>query len=84
MVYVDPQDLGYKPFLQRWIAKWPETEQQNFITEIFDHLLGPVLSFLQIGPHGPSKSSPKMTVPQTDLNVVRKHLVPFLFLIFNI
>ncbi|XP_071441594.1 dynein axonemal heavy chain 10 [Hetaerina americana] len=70
MVYVDPQDLGYKPFLKRWIMQWPDPEQQSFIEDIFKQYIENVLGFLKIGPLGPSRSSPKMIISQTDLSVV--------------
>ncbi|XP_046382890.1 dynein axonemal heavy chain 10 [Ischnura elegans] len=70
MVYVDPQDLGYKPFLKRWIQEWPDRGQQHFIEDIFNQYIDSFLGFLKVGPLGPSRNSPKMVIPQTDLSLV--------------
>jgi dynein heavy chain len=70
MVYVDPKNLGYTPYFQRWLHTRPEREHDK-INELYERLIPDTLSFILEGVEGSSQVEPLKTIVfQTDLNMV--------------
>lgn len=72
MVFVDPKNLGYAPYWQRWLNTRHEREREK-ISELFERLISDALTFVLEGIDGSSQLQVeplKMIVPQTDLNLI--------------
>lgn len=70
MVYVDPKNLSYQPYWQRWLLSRPEREREK-INELYEHVIPETLAFVVEGIDGTIQSLPlKTIVMQTDLNMV--------------
>ncbi|XP_055846772.1 dynein axonemal heavy chain 10 isoform X2 [Episyrphus balteatus] len=70
MVYVDPKNLRYTPYWQRWVLSRPELEQ-SFLHDKFDQIIVPAISFIFEGLDGTQQGKPlKTVIPQTDLNMI--------------
>ncbi|KAL7022048.1 hypothetical protein ACKWTF_012111 [Chironomus riparius] len=70
MVYVDPKNLGYQPYWQRWLLSRPEREREK-INELYERLIPETLAFIIEGIDGSMQLEPlEMIVIQTDLNMV--------------
>jgi len=70
MVYVDPKNLGYQPYWQRWLLSRPERERDK-INELYERLIPETLAFIIEGIDGSIQLEPlKTIVKQTDLNMV--------------
>lgn len=68
MVYVDPKNLGYQPFWDKWIKGRPEKE---ILQELYEKYIPPALSYIILGQIGPQQVTPlKTIIPQTGLNMV--------------
>lgn len=69
MVFVDPKNLGYKPYWKRWLKNRPEHQQEK-LDEIFESIIKEALPFIHEGIDGTAQVTPlKMIVHQTDLNM---------------
>lgn len=70
MVFVDPKNLGYAPYWQRWINSRPEREREK-INEFYERLIPEALGYILDGIDGSAQVPPlKTIVMQTDLNMV--------------
>ncbi|KAM7359342.1 dynein heavy chain at 89D isoform 2-T2 [Cochliomyia hominivorax] len=70
MVFVDPKNLGYSPYWQRWILTRPES-QREFLQNMFERLIVQAIAFIHEGLDGTSQGNPLRTVViQTELNMV--------------
>lgn len=68
MVYVDPKNLGYQPYWDKWVKKRPEREM---LQELYEKYIPPALSYIILGQIGPQQVQPlKCIIPQTGLNMV--------------
>lgn len=68
MVYVDPKNLGYQPYWDRWVKKRPEKE---ILQELYEKYVPPSLSYIILGQIGAQQVTPlKTIIPQTGLNLV--------------
>lgn len=79
MVYVDPKNLGYQPFWDRWL----NARTEKFVRDEFSQLYGKYISAcIELVIEGLSSGKPveklKTILPQTNLNMV-KFLFRFLF-----
>lgn len=66
MVYMEPNQLGWRPLLVSWLATLPaaiEETQRQLLTELFDWMLDPVLWYLRRTCRSP--------VPTTDIMLAR-------------
>jgi dynein heavy chain len=36
MIYIDPNDLGYRPFLEAWIKKMNDLDVQDFFFDLIE------------------------------------------------
>lgn len=74
MVYVDPKNLGYRPFYSNWLrgkfAAYGETMHDS-LKELFAKYIPPLMDRVFDGIQGEEILEPyKMITPRTDLNLV--------------
>ena len=70
MVYVDPKNLGYQPYMDKWINTRNESER-NILKNLCDKYVHGAISLIIDGMLGLQQVSPlKMIIPQTSLNMV--------------
>ncbi|MED6232426.1 Dynein heavy chain 10, axonemal, partial [Ataeniobius toweri] len=70
MVFVDPKNLRYTPYWQRWVASRPEREQE-VLSRLFDKYVHGCIDMIVDGVvDGKQGQKLETVVPQTDLNMV--------------
>ncbi|KAH8382819.1 hypothetical protein KR009_005420 [Drosophila setifemur] len=70
MVYVDPKNLRYSPFWQRWVLSRPEV-QRELLNDMFEKIITQAIAFILEGLDGTTQGNPlKLVIMQTDLNMV--------------
>lgn len=70
MVFVDPKNLGYAPYWQRWLHLRAEDERK-FLDELYDKLIPELMAFVHEGIDGTQSVEPLTTiVHQTELNML--------------
>lgn len=72
MVYVDPKNLGYMPYWQRWLTQLlrPE-EEKEALAGFFDVYVSASIALIHEGLSGLQQVVPLRTIiPQTPLNMV--------------
>ncbi|CAG5923192.1 unnamed protein product [Menidia menidia] len=70
MVFVDPKNIRYTPFWQRWVNNRPEKEQEN-LTRLFEKYVHSSIDMIVDGiVDGKQDQKLETVVPQTDLNMV--------------
>ncbi|KAK2587900.1 hypothetical protein KPH14_003996 [Odynerus spinipes] len=70
MVYVDPKNLGYQPYMDKWIKSKNENDR-DFLTRMCDKYVHGALDLIIEGMLGLQRVEPlQMIIPQTGLNMV--------------
>ncbi|KAH8257767.1 hypothetical protein KR038_000855 [Drosophila bunnanda] len=70
MVYVDPKNLRYSPYWQRWVFTRPEP-QRELLNDFFEKIISQAIAFILEGLDGTTQGNPlKLVIMQTDLNMV--------------
>ncbi|KAI8122976.1 axonemal, Dynein heavy chain 10 [Lucilia cuprina] len=70
MVFVDPKNLRYSPYWQRWILTRPES-QRELLQDMFEKLILQAIAFIHEGLDGTSQGNPlKTVIMQTELNMI--------------
>jgi dynein heavy chain, axonemal len=70
MVFVDPKNLGYNPYWQRWINSRPKRERDK-LNELYERLVPDLMAFVHEGIDGTNQVEPlKMILKQTELNML--------------
>ncbi|KAH8250122.1 hypothetical protein KR026_005577 [Drosophila bipectinata] len=70
MVYVDPKNLRFSPYWQRWVLTRPEV-QRELLDEMFEKIITQAIAFILEGLDGTTQGNPlKLVIMQTDLNMV--------------
>ncbi|XP_035829687.1 dynein heavy chain 10, axonemal isoform X2 [Aplysia californica] len=73
MVYVDPKNLGYKPYWQKWVATRPTKQEQDDLNLLYEkyvpNCIDLVIEGIQDGRQGEKM---KTIVPLTNLNMVNQ------------
>ena len=71
MVYVDPKNLGYQPYWQKWTAARTNKNEEKELNKLFEKYVPPLIDFVLEGIiDGQETPRPKMIVPLTNLNMV--------------
>ena len=71
MVYVDPKNLGYKLYWQRWVNHLPAEEDRKEIQQLFDKYVPPGIGLILEGlKDGKLGEKLKTILPVTNLNMV--------------
>ena len=70
MVYVDPKNLGYMPYWQRWLSSRSNEEERETFDAFFNTYVPCTLRYILEGTMGSIEGEPlQMAVPQTALNL---------------
>ena len=73
MVYVDPKNLGYLPFLRTWCESRENRDQSIVLETMFDKYAKPCIDFVLEGIDGDAiVRKPKLCIPLTNLNMIRQ------------
>ncbi|XP_053327864.1 dynein axonemal heavy chain 10 [Spea bombifrons] len=71
MVFVDPKNLKYRPYWQKWISNRPNKQEQSELNRLFEKYVPQCLEMIIEGIiDGRQGEKLKTIVPQTDLNMV--------------
>ena len=71
MVYVDPKNLGYSPYWDRWVNSLPGPEDCEEFNKLFDKYVPKSISLILDGiMDGKQGDKLKTIVPQSNLNLV--------------
>lgn len=74
MVYVDPKNLGYQPYMDKWIQAKSKADQ-DFLRGMCEKYVHGSLKLIIEGMLGLQTVEPlQMIIPQTDLNMVTTRL----------
>ena len=92
MVYVDPRNLGYWPYLKTWVNMAPyleNEEHRGLMMNLLEKYVDPLISFIFDGIEPKAEGDeedvivarPKLSTPRTNLNVVQQltNLIDSLF-----
>ncbi|KAJ3336288.1 Dynein heavy chain 10, axonemal, partial [Gonapodya sp. JEL0774] len=70
MVYVDPKNLGYRPFYQKWINSHPKPDGE-ILMRLFNKLVPPILDYILEGVFEGFLGEPlRRVIPVTALSIV--------------
>lgn len=70
MVFVDPKNLGFTPYWQRWLNARPEREHEK-LSALYEQLVPELMEFVYDGIDGTKQVEPlKTIVMQTELNML--------------
>ena len=71
MVYVDPKNLRYAPYWQRWLSGRASKLEKEKLQELYEKSVDPLIDLIHEGIlDGKQGDKLKLIVPQTDLNMV--------------
>lgn len=71
MVYVDPKNLGFVPFWQRWVNQVTSEGDQKEFSRLFDKYVPQCIAYILEGIiDGRQSEKLKTIVPLTNLNMV--------------
>lgn len=80
MVYVDPKNLGYMPFWQRWLSSRCNQVERDTFNVLFNRYVPNALRYIIEGITGSVEGEPlQMAVPQTALNLASFFVIKVLF-----
>ncbi|KAG5494118.1 hypothetical protein JKF63_01953 [Porcisia hertigi] len=73
MVFLDPINLGWKPFMHAWKMRRSRDEQET-LAELVDQFVDPLLNFVLNGveEEGAMSPPPKLVLPTNELNMVKQ------------
>ncbi|XP_055585529.1 dynein axonemal heavy chain 10-like [Uranotaenia lowii] len=70
MVYLDPKNLGYESYWQRWVLKRYESERE-MLSKMYERIISLAIDYILEGIDGNNQEDPlKLVIPQTNLNMV--------------
>lgn len=73
MVYVDPKDLGYSPYYDKWLTKWSKFEAlHEALVELKEKYVRPLIDFIFEGIEGNDEVTTPLSfiIPRTNFNLV--------------
>ena len=76
MVYVDPKNLGYRPYFEKWLAKWIKNREKfesliNSLEEYYNKYIPTMMNLVFEGIDGEDVGAPlEFSLPRTNLNVL--------------
>jgi len=71
MVYVDPKNLGYRPYWEKWCNQRPNKEERDELVSLFEKYVPSCIDMVLEGiVDGKQGKKLKTIVPQTNLNMV--------------
>lgn len=74
MVYVDPKDLGYAPYYDKWLNKWSKFEAlHEALVDFFQKYIPPLINLIFEGIENDEVTTPiPFLIPRTNLNLVEQ------------
>ena len=74
MVYVDPKNLGYRPYWEKWCNQRPSKDERDELVSLFEKYVPNCIDMVLEGiVDGKQGKTLKTIVPQTNLNMVSVH-----------
>jgi hypothetical protein len=71
MVYVDSRNLGYQPYVWRWLNSRTRPGEAEALRQLFDKYVTPAVDWVCDGVDGVDLvKRPKQSIPHTNLNMV--------------
>ncbi|PNF33091.1 Dynein heavy chain 10, axonemal [Cryptotermes secundus] len=71
VVYVEPRNLGYKPYWDRWLRSRPGDEEKAQLEDLFVQYVDPQIKHIIEGQMGLMQATPlKTVIPQRGLNMI--------------
>ncbi|CAH2003821.1 unnamed protein product, partial [Acanthoscelides obtectus] len=71
MVYVDPKNLGYQPYWDRWVRSIRHVPDRDCYQELYEKLVPDLMAYVLEGTLGNRQVNPlKPVIPQTGLNMI--------------
>jgi hypothetical protein len=84
MVYVEPRNVGYKPYWDRWLMSRTGDEEKARLDQLFFQYVDPQIKHIIDGQMGLMQATPLQTIiPQTALNMVCTICLTFLIFLYN-
>lgn len=78
MVYVDPRNLGYSPYWNKWMSKWHKSKEKyetliDTLDELYPKYVPVLINRMFDGVDGESVLKPlSFSLPRTNLNMVQQ------------
>ena len=83
MVYVDPKNLGYRPYWERWVNNLPSKSDRDEFVKLFDKYVPQCISLILEGVMDGRQGEKLRTIlPVTNLNLVRNIMQLFVIIYF--
>ncbi|XP_050294970.1 dynein axonemal heavy chain 10 [Anthonomus grandis grandis] len=82
MVYVDPKNLGYQPFWDRWVNSRNHEPERSAFSEFYDKIVPDLMAYVMEGTLGNKQVNPlKTVIPQTGLNMITQlcHMIDAIY-----
>ncbi|CAG9765840.1 unnamed protein product [Ceutorhynchus assimilis] len=71
MVYVDPKNLGYQPYWDRWVQSRKHLPEREAFSDFYERVVRDLMAYVLEGTLGNKQVSPlKTVIPQTGLNMI--------------
>ncbi|XP_060518939.1 LOW QUALITY PROTEIN: dynein axonemal heavy chain 10 [Cylas formicarius] len=71
MVYVDPKNLGFQPYWERWLSGRTSEDERAAFAELYEQIVPDLMAYVLEGVLGNRQVDPLNTViPQTGLNMI--------------
>ncbi|KAJ8963302.1 hypothetical protein NQ318_018771 [Aromia moschata] len=71
MVYVDPKNLGYEPYWNRWVRKRKFEPEREAFQELYEKYIPELMAYVLEGTLANKQVAPlKTVIPQTGLNMI--------------
>lgn len=71
MVYVDPKNLGFQPYWDRWVSRRKHMPEREVLQELYEKLIPDLMAYVLEGILGTKQVPPlKTVIPQTGLNMI--------------
>ena len=73
MVYIDPKDLNWAPYVWKWLRNRPMQQQQDSLKLLVDKYVNPLMNFVIDGlVDGEYQPAPKHVIPRTSLQLAKQ------------
>ncbi|KAJ8924399.1 hypothetical protein NQ315_007195, partial [Exocentrus adspersus] len=71
MVYVDPKNLGFQPYWDRWVSRRKHQPDREAFQELYEKFIPDLMAYVLEGVLGTKQVPPlKTVIPQTGLNMI--------------
>ena len=72
MVYIDPKNLGYRPYWDKWLSFRTHLPEREYLNKLFNQYVAEIMSYIFTGfiSDNELQKPLKMIIHQTDLNMI--------------